>query len=196
MNISIEDIKKLREVTQISLAECKNALIEADGDFEKAIEILRKKGAIKARQKEARAVSAGIIEAYVHPGGRVGVLLELRCETDFVARNEQFKILAHDIAMQIAAMNPIWVKAEDIPPEVLQKEREIWEESLGLSGKPENIREKIIEGKKQSYYKEVCLLNQPFIKDESITIKELIDNAISKIGENIQVIRFARFEIT
>jgi elongation factor Ts len=196
MNISIEDIKKLREVTQISLAECKNALIEADGDFEKAIEILRKKGAIKARQKEARAVSAGIIEAYVHPGGRVGVLLELRCETDFVARNEQFKILAHDIAMQIAAMNPIWVKPEDIPPEVLQKEREIWEESLGLSGKPENIREKIIEGKKQSYYKEVCLLNQPFIKDESITIKELIDNAISKIGENIQVIRFARFEIT
>jgi elongation factor Ts len=196
MTVSIEDIKKLREATQVSMADCKAALEEAGGDFEKAVEILRKKGALKARAKEARAVGAGLVEAYIHPGGRVGVLLELRCETDFVARNEAFKTLAHDIAMQIAAMNPLWVRPEDIPADILAKERHIWEESMNLGGKPEPIRAKIIEGKLQSYYKEVCLLEQPFVKNEDLTISELITEAIAKLGENIQVARFARFEIS
>ncbi len=195
MAVSIDAIKRLREATQLSMADCKSALEEAEGDFEKAIEILRKKGALKSKAKEARKVGAGIVEAYIHPGGRVGVLLELRCETDFVARNEEFKNLAHDIAMQIAAMNPLWIKPEDIPEDVISKERHIWEESMGLEGKPEAIREKIIEGKLQSYYKEVCLLFQPFIKNEDLTIKELIDGVINKVGENIQVVRFSRFEI-
>lgn len=195
MAVPIDDIKRLREATQVSMAECKAALDEAGGDFDKAIEVLRKKGALKARAKEARSVGAGIVEAYVHPGGRVGVLLELRCETDFVARNEQFKALAHDIAMQIAAMNPLWVRPEDIPQDVLVKERHIWGESMGLEGKPEQIREKIIGGKLQSYYKEVCLMAQPFIKNEELTIKELVDGVIARIGENIQVGKFSRFEI-
>jgi elongation factor Ts len=196
MTVSIEDIKRLREATQVSMADCKAALEEAGGDFEKAVEILRKKGALKARAKEARAVGAGLVEAYVHPGGRVGVLLELRCETDFVARNEAFRALAHDIAMQIAAMNPLWVRPEDIPEEIRDKERHMWEESMGLEGKPVEIRAKIIEGKLQAYYKEVCLMSQPFIKNEDITIKELIDSVIAKVGENIQIARFARFEIS
>lgn len=195
MAVSIEDIKRLREATQVSMAECKAALEEAGGDFDSAIDILRKKGALKARAKETRAVGAGLVEAYVHPGGRVGVLLELRCETDFVARNEEFKRLAHDIAMQVAAMNPLWVRPEDIPQDVLAKERHMWEESMGLEGKPEHIRHKIIEGKLQSYYKEVCLMAQPFIKNEELTIKDLIDGVIAKIGENIRVGRFSRFEI-
>ena len=194
MAVPIDDIKRLREVTQVSMAECKAALEEAGGDFEKAIEVLRKKGALKARAKEVRVVGAGLVEAYVHPGGRVGVLLELRCETDFVARNDEFKALAHDIAMQVAAMNPLWVRSGDIPQDMLAKERHIWEESLGLEGKPAQIRDKIIEGKLQSYYKEVCLLHQPFIKHEELTIKELIDSVVARVGENIQVGKFSRFE--
>lgn len=196
MAVSIDDIKRLREATQVSMAECKSALEEADGGFEKAVEILRAKGALKARAKESRKVGAGLVEAYIHPGGRVGALVELRCETDFVARNEEFKSLAHDVAMQVAAMTPLVVRPEDIPIEVIAKERHIWEESMGLEGKPEQIREKIIEGKLQSYYKEICLLAQPFIKNEELTVGDLIDSVIARMGENIQVARFARFEVS
>lgn len=196
MAIAIDDIKRLREATQVSMAECKKALEEAGGDFEKAIEVLRKVGALKARAKESRAVGAGIVEGYLHPGGRIGVLLELRCETDFVARSEEFRALAHEIAMQVAAMNPLWVRPEDIPADILTKERQIWEASMGLEGKPAQIRDKIIAGKMQSYYQEVCLLAQSFVKNEEVTIKDLIDGAVAKLGENIQVARFSRFEIS
>jgi elongation factor Ts len=196
MAISIEDIKKLREATQAPMTECKIALEESGGDFDKAIEALRKKGALKARAKESRAVGSGIIEAYVHPGGRVGTLLELRCETDFVARNEEFRLLARDIAMQIAAMSPLWIKPEEIPADFIAKERRIWEESMQLDAKPSEIREKIISGKMQAYYKEVCLLSQQFIKNEEMTTQDRINSSIAKLGENIQVVQFSRFEIT
>lgn len=195
MAITIEDIKQLRDATQVSVAECKNALKESGGDFERAVEILRKRGTLKAQAKESRAVGSGIIEAYVHLGGRVGVLLEIRCETDFVARNEGFKALARDIAMQIAAMSPVCVKPEDIPTDIIARERRIWEESMGLQNKPSELREKIILGKEQSYYKEACLLQQSFIKNEDISVQQLIDEAIARLGENIQVARFSRFEI-
>jgi elongation factor Ts len=196
MAVPIELIKRLREATQVSLADCKSALEEAGGDFEKAVEVLRKRGTLKARAKESRKVGAGLVEAYVHPGGQVGVLLELRCETDFVARNQEFKNLAHEIAMQIAAMAPLYVKPADIPREVIEAETHIWQESLGLEGKPEAVRQKILEGKLKSYYQEVCLLEQPSIKDQNITVQEMIDRVIALTGENIQVARFARFTIT
>lgn len=195
MPVPIEAIKKLRDATQVSMAECKTALEEAGGDFDKAVEVLRKRGTLKARAKESRKVGAGIVESYVHPGGQVGVLLELRCETDFVARNDEFKNLAHEITMQIAAMAPLYVKPADIPAEVIESEKHIWQESMGLEGKPEAVREKILEGKLQSYYKEVCLLNQPTIKEQEVSVQEMIDRVVSRIGENIQVARFARFTI-
>lgn len=194
--ISIEDIKRLREATQVSMAECKAALLEAESDFDKAVEILRRRGALKAEAKKARQVGAGIIEAYVHPGGRVGAILELRAETDFVARNEEFRKLSHELCLQIAAMAPIWVRPEAVPEEIIAKEKKIWEEALGIGDKPVEIREKILAGKLQSYFKEVCLLKQPYVKDEALSVENVINNVIAKVGENIQVARFSRFEVS
>lgn len=194
MAINIEMIKDLRERTGAGVLDSKNALEEADGDIEKAMQLLRKKGLAIAAKKADREANEGLVEAYVHAGGKLGVLLELNCETDFVARTEDFQDLAHDLAMQVAATNPRYLTPEDIPPEVLEQKRQRQREELGEE-KPEEVIERIIEGKLRKYYQEVCLLEQPFIKDEGLTIRDLITGKIAKLGENIKVRRFARFEL-
>lgn len=189
-------IVQLREQTGAGIVECKNALDEGDGDILKAIEILRKKGEIKAAKKSAeRETKEGLIHAYVHANGKVGALVEISCETDFVARNEEFREMVHDIAMQVAATNPLYVKPEEISEEVIAKEKEMYLEELQGSGKPPAVLEKIIEGKLQKYYAETCLAKQPFVKDEDITIEELVNQKIAKIGEKIEIKRFVRFQI-
>jgi elongation factor Ts len=194
MAINIEMIKDLRERTGAGVLDCKNAIEEADGDIEKAMQLLRKKGLAIAAKKADREANEGLVEAYVHAGGKLGVLLELNCETDFVARTEDFQELAHDLAMQVAATDPLYLTPEDIPPEVLERERQREREQLGEE-KPEEVIERIMEGKLRKYYQEVCLLEQPFIKDEGLTIRDLITGKIAKLGENIKVRRFARFEL-
>ncbi|RKQ60577.1 elongation factor Ts [Thermovibrio guaymasensis] len=193
--ITTQMIKELREKTGAGIVDCKKALVEAGGDIEKAVEILRKKGAAKAAKKAERATAEGAVFSYIHGGGKVGVLVELNCETDFVARNETFKELGHEIAMQIAAMAPEYVSREDVPPEVVEKEKEVLKEQAMAEGKPEHIVEKIVEGRLAKFYSEKCLLEQPWIKDDSKTIKDLITDYITKLGENIKVRRFARFEV-
>ncbi len=192
--ISAKLVKELREKTNAGMMDCKKALEETGGDMEKAIEWLRQKGIASAEKKAGRVAAEGIIESYIHTGGRIGVLVEVNCETDFVARREDFHALAKDIAMQIAACpNVEYVKVSDIPEEVVAKEREIEMGREDLANKPENIREKIVEGRVQKRLSEMCLLSQPYIRDQSITVEELIKQYIAKIGENIQVRRFARF---
>ncbi len=195
MELSAELIKELRERTGISIMECKKALEESGGDIEKAIEILRKKGFARAKDKMDRETSEGVVYAYIHLDGKIGVLVEVNCETDFVARNEEFKELAKNIAMQIAAANPKYIVPEDIPPDVIEKEKEIIREQLKDSKKPPEIIEKIIQGKLGKFFEEVCLLEQPFIRDDKIKVREFIASYIAKFGENIRVRRFARFEI-
>ncbi|MCX7678276.1 MAG: translation elongation factor Ts [Spirochaetes bacterium] len=193
--ITSEMIKELREKTLAGMLDCKKALVECNGDMEKAIEYLRKKGLSAAAKKSERSAKEGIITSYIHNNNKVGVLLELNCETDFVARNAEFQELAKDIAMQIAAANPLYIRSEDVPTEVIEKEREIYREQMKDSGKPENVIEKIIDGKIKKFFTEVCLLEQEFIKDNKITINDLIKNKIATLGENITVGRFARFQI-
>ncbi len=193
--ITLELIKELRERTGAGVMDCKKALKEADGDIEKAIEILRKMGIAKAEKKLDREAKEGIIEAYIHPGAKLGVLIELNCETDFVAKNEEFKKLAKEIAMQIAAMSPIAVTREQVPEEIIEREKKIYEEQARESGKPEHIISKIIEGKLENFFKEKCLVEQSYIRDPSITVGDLIKQHISKFGENIVIRRFARFRI-
>lgn len=195
MVVDAKLVKTLREMTGAGMLECKAALEEANGDLELAVEILRKKGIAKAAKKAGRETKEGLIHSYIHAGGRIGVLLELNCETDFVARNELFKELANEIALQIAAMRPQYVKREDIPREIIEKEGEIAREAALAEGKPAHIAEKIAEGKLEKFYKEVCLYEQPYIKDDKKTIEEVIKEYIAKIGENIQVRRFCRFEL-
>ena len=173
--------------------DCKRALEEANGDMEKAIEILKKKGMAKAEKKATRVAKEGLIGSYVHMGGKIGVLVEVNCETDFVARTDEFKQLVKDIAMQIAAMRPLYVSPEEIPEEVLEREKAIYREQA--AGKPQHVVERIVEGKLKKFYEEVCLLEQPFIRDDSKKIKDLIKEAIAKLGENIKVSRFVRFEV-
>jgi elongation factor Ts len=192
---SIEEIKQLREETGISVSECKKALEVSEGNLEKAKEVLRKKGMELANKKSERNAGAGIIHSYVHPNNRVGVLIELRCETDFVAKSEDFKALAHEIALQIAAMKPLYLSAENIPEDVIEKEKKIYQEQLSDSEKPKEILSQIIEGKLKKYKEQNSLLSQLWIKDDSKTIKDLINEAISKIGENIVLNKFSRFEI-
>ena len=184
-------IKELRELTGSGMLEVKNALTEAGGDKEKALEILRKKGATKFGKKADRIANEGIVESYIHPGGRVGVLLELNCETDFVARTEDFKALAKDIALHIAATNPLYVSSQEVPMEVVEKEKEIYKEQL--KGKSEDMMAKILDGKITKYYEEACLLEQAFVKNTEIKIKDVLGQAVSKLGENVVVKRFARF---
>ena len=174
--------------------DCKNALVEATGDMEQAIVVLRKKGLASAQKKSARIAAEGMIGHYIHAGGKLGVLVEVNCETDFAARSDGFQLLVKDIAMHIAAQNPSYVRREDVPADVLEKEREIYKEQARASGKPANIVDKIAEGKLESYYEVVCLYDQKFVKDQNITVKDLIHNAVGTIGENIQVRRFARFK--
>lgn len=193
--ITIDQIKKLREETGVSILECKKALQTAQGNLERAKEILREWGKSFAEKKAKKEVGEGIIESYIHPGKKIGVLLELRCESDFVAKSEDFQKLAHELCLQIAAMNPLFLKPEDIPEEFLAGERKIWEDQFRNFGKPKKIIDGIIEGKLKKYKEEISLLSQPWIRDETRTIKDLIGDYIARLGENIIVKRFARYEL-
>lgn len=193
--MSIDQIKKLREETGISISECKEALDNAQGDLEKAKDFLKKKGREIAASKSMRQASQGIVESYIHANGKVGVLLELRCESDFVAKSNQFQELARELTMQIAAMAPLYVSEDNIPDEVVKKEKEIYQEQMKDSDKPAEIVDKIITGKLDKWYAEVTLLRQKWIKDDSKTIKNLIDDLVSQLGEKIEIGQFARFEI-
>ena len=192
---NIELIKQLREETGVSLGQCKKAIEESGGDLEKAREILRKWGEDLAGKKSSRSTNEGIIESYIHANGKIGVLVVLKCETDFVARNPEFKELAHNLALHIAAAAPEYLSEEDIPEEVIEKEKNLYREQFKNSGKPDEIIEKIIQGKLESFKKEKVLLNQPYIKDDSKTIRELLNQYISKLGENITIEKFVRLEI-
>jgi elongation factor Ts len=192
MNI-LDAVKDLRFKTSAGMMECKEALKESNGDVGKAIEILRKKGIAKAAKKTDRVAGQGIIESYVHTGDRMGVLLEINCETDFVARTDDFRKLSKDIAMQVAAAHPLYVDRSEVPEECLEKEREI--AMAQIKDKPKEVSEKIVQGKLEKYYSETCLLEQPYIKDPAIRVKDLLTQAIAKTGENIVLKRFARFEI-
>lgn len=188
-------IKELRDKTQAGMMDCKKALVETGGDMEKAVDYLRIKGLASADKKMGREVSEGVVASYIHSNNKLGVLVELKTVTDFVARNENFQELGRELAMQIAASNPLYVSVEDVPADVIEKEKIIYREQMKDSGKPENVIEKIVEGKLQKYYSEVCLLEQEFIKDGSIKIKDLIKEKISIFGENIEVGKFSRFQI-
>ena len=195
MEIAAKTVKELRDMTGAGMMDCKKALIESNGDVEKAVGILRRQGLSKAAQKADRSANEGLIYSYIHPGSKLGVLLEINCETDFVARTDDFQILAKDIAMQIAAANPLVIERGRLDPSLIEKEKEIYRTQALNEGKPEKVIEKIIEGRLSKYYQEVALLEQPFVKDEDIAIKDLLNNAISKLGENIVVKRFARFRM-
>jgi len=193
-NVSMEQIKELRQRSGAGINACKTALEETGGDIPKAIEFLQKKGLAKAaaKGKEARE---GIVHSYIHPGGRVGVIVEVNCNTDFVARTEDFKVFADDVAMQIAAMKPLYVDRQAVPADALASQREIFIEQARASGKPEKVLDKIVEGKVTKWYSEVCLLDQPFIRDDSKTVDQIRGGVISKTGENIVVNRFVRYEL-
>lgn len=193
--INAKLVKELREVSGAGMMDCKKALVECQGDIQKAMEYLREKGIAKAAKKTSREASEGLIEAYIHMNGKIGVLLELNCETDFVARNENFKELAYNIAMHIAASNPLFISPEDVPGDEVDKEKEILRKQYLNEGKPENVVDKIVEGRIKKYYSEICLLEQEYVKDSDKTVKDIITDAVSQIGENIQVSRFARFQI-
>lgn len=192
--ISAQVVKELREKTGAGMMDCKKALTEVDGDLEKAIDYLRKKGLASAGKKSGRVTAEGLVGSYIHFGGQIGVLVEVNCETDFVARNEEFKGLVQDLAKQVAACpNIVYVSVDEIPQDFVERERAIAIESDTLKGKPDNVKEKIVQGKIEKTLRELCLLDQPYIKDQSITVEELIKQVISKLGENIQVRRFSRF---
>jgi len=195
MDITAEKVKDLRERTGIGMMECKSALTESGGDMEKAIEILRKKGHARAQAKASREASQGVVGAYVHTNGRIGVLVEVNCESDFVARNAEFQELVKEIAMQICAAKPRYVSSDQIPADLLAAEKEIIKAQLGDMKKPPEIMEKIVTGKLGKFFEEVCLLDQPYIREDKIKVRDLVSQAVAKIGENIKVRRFARFEI-
>lgn len=188
-------IQELREITGLGMMDCKKALEQTDGDIEKAIEFLRKKGAALAAKRSDRQTAQGVIHAYIHPGSRIGVMLELNCETDFVARTDEFKNLANDICMHIAALKPLYLAPEDVDQKFLEHEREIAREQLANSGKPEKIIEQILNGKIQKLYDEICLLRQTFVKNDQKTITDILTDVMAKTGEKIQIKRFARYEI-
>jgi elongation factor Ts len=195
VNISAAQVKELREKTGAPMMDCKQALSEAKGDLEQAVVLLRKRGVSVAAKKAARVTSEGSVAQYIHAGGKIGVLVEVNCESDFVARTEDFKELAHDIAMHIAASDPKFVRKEDVTPEAYQREKDIYRAQAAATGKPPQVVEKIVEGKMSKFYEEVCLYEQPFIKDQTISISQLIASKIGKLGENISVRRFARFKV-
>jgi elongation factor Ts len=195
VNITAAQVKELRDKTNAPMMDCKNALTEAKGDIEAAIVVLRKKGVATAAKKATRATSEGSVSSYIHAGGKIGVLVEVNCESDFVARTDDFKQLVHDVAMHIAATDPRFVRKEDVTPEAFEKEKEIYRAQAAATGKPAPVIEKIVEGKMGKFYEEVCLLEQPFIKDQTVTVHQLIATVIGKLGENISVKRFARFKV-
>ena len=193
--ISAQDVKDLRERTGAGMMDCKKALTEADGDMEKAIDLLREKGLAAAAKKAGRIAAEGIVEAYIHGGGRLGVVVEVNCETDFVAKTDEFKAFCRDIAMQIAAASPEYVRREEGPEHVLERERHIARQQAINDGKPEKILDKIVEGRIEKFYKEVCLMEQVYIKDNDLTVDKYLTSKIAKIGENISIRRFARFVV-
>jgi elongation factor Ts len=195
MQIPAQLVKELRERTGAGFSDCRAALVEAAGDLEKAISILRKKGQAAAAKKAQREASEGLVGSYIHAGGKIGVLVEMNCESDFVARTEAFQQLSHDVAMHIAALDPRYVRREDVTAEMLEKERDIYKAQALATGKPENVVDKIVSGKMEKFYEENCLYEQHYIKDESVTIGEMITQAIAKLGENISIRRFARFKV-
>ena len=194
-NISVSQIKELRERTGSGMSDCKKALVECSGDIDQAIEFLRKKGLAKAAKKAGRIATEGLITSYIHSNGRIGVLLETNCETDFVARNEEFIEFTKDVSMQIAAMGAQYVRPEEVPAEVIENEKRIRMETAKESGKPEKMLEKIVDGQIKKWLKELCLLDQPFVKDDKKTIGDLQQALVAKIGENINIRRFVRFEL-
>ncbi len=195
IQIPAQLVKELRERTNAGFADCRAALVEAEGDIEKAISVLRKKGQAAAAKKAQREASEGLVGSYIHAGGKIGVLVEINCESDFVARTDEFQQLCHDIAMHIAALDPRYVRREEVTPEMLEKEREIYSAQAKATGKPEAVIAKIVNGKMEKFYEENCLYEQHYIKDESVTIGEMISQAVAKLGENMGIRRFVRFKV-
>ena len=195
MTVDPKIVMQLREMTGAGIVDSKKALDEANGDLAAAADILRKKGVAKAAGKSERTTAEGVVHAYIHANGKLGVMVEILCETDFVARTDQFQALAHDVAMHIAAANPLYLRPEDVPAAVVEKEKEMYAEEVAGSGKPAEIVEKIVSGKLERFYSETCLLRQPFVKDEDISVDELVKQTIAKIGENIQIGRFSRMAL-
>ena len=193
--ITAQLVKQLRERTGAGMMECKSALVEAKGDLPEAEVVLRKRGIASAGKKSARATKQGLIGTYIHHGGQLGVMVEVNCESDFVARTDDFKELVHDIAMHVAASDPKFIRREDVTPEAYEREKEIYRAQAKATGKPDNVVERIVEGKMGKFYEEVCLYEQPFIKDQTVNISQLIASKIGKLGENISVRRFARFKV-
>lgn len=195
MAITTEMVKELRAATGAGVLEAKKALEQHDGDFDKAVDMLREKGAARAAKRADRSAKEGIVELYAHPGNRVGVMVELNCETDFVARNEQFRDLAHNLALHIAAAAPLYLNTEDVPAEAIERETSVLKSQAMAEGKPEAIAEKVVAGRISKFYEEICLMEQPFVKDEKVKIKDMLTEAIRMTGENIVVRRFARYEL-
>ena len=195
MEITAEKVKELRERTGIGMMECKAALAESDCDLEKAIELLRKKGYARAEAKSSRAAKEGLVGSYIHMNGRIGVLIEVNCESDFVARNSEFQDLVKELGLQIAAAKPRWIASTDVPADIVAKEKEIILAQLGDMKKPPEIMEKIVQGKLGKFFEEVCLLDQPYIREDKIKVRDLLTQLVAKMGENIKIGRFARFEI-
>ncbi len=192
---TLEEIKKLRDETLASIAHCKEALEQAEGNFAEALKLIQKRGQAKAADKASRVAQAGIIDSYIHNGKQVGVLLDMRCETDFVARNDEFAKLAHDLCLQIAATSPQWISSQFVPREFLEQKKQEWKQEFIAQGKKGDVIEKALEGKVKTFYKETCLLEQPYIRDEQKTVRDAIDAAVGKLGENIKVNAFIRYAI-
>jgi elongation factor Ts len=193
--ITAAAVKELRDRTGAGFMDCKNALVEADGDVEKAVALLRERGLAAAAKKAGRDAREGLVSSYIHTGGRVGVLIEVNCETDFVARTDDFKRLSREVAMQVAALRPRWIAREDVPQDVIEGERKIYEEQARSTGKPENVLGKIVDGKLEAFYKETVLLDQTYIRDDKRTVGDLVDEVSAKVGEKVAIRRFARFQL-
>ena len=195
MEISATMVKQLREKTGAPMMDCKKALVESSGDLEQAISYLRQKNIVKVSKKVDRATTEGAIASYIHPGSKLGVMLELNCETDFVARSDAFKELSKNLTMHIAALNPLYINREEVSPKVIEKEREIYLTQAKNSGKPEKVWDKIVDGRMEKFYAEVCLMEQTYIKDDKLAIKDIINELIAKLGENISIKRFVRYQL-
>lgn len=195
MAITAEMVKELREKTGAGMMDCKKALSEVGGDIERAIDYLRQKGLSEAAKRTGRTASEGVIGSYIHPGGKIGVLVEVNCESDFVARTEEFQTLVKDLAMHVAASNPLYLRREDVPEEVIEREKSIYEAQAKEGGKPEKIVERIVQGKLEKFFQDVCLLEQPFIKEPDMSVSQLVSGVLAKLGENIVVRRFQRYQL-
>lgn len=195
MAVTIDQIKKLREQTGVSMMACKKALEDSNGDFDKAIEFLRKKGMAKAQARSEKTTGEGVIASYIHSNNKIGVLVHLACETDFVAKNDDFKEIARNLAMHIAASAPLYISPEEVPQELIDKEKEIWKDQLKSEGKPEKIWEQIMQGKENKFRDEISVLRQPYVKNPEISVEQMINDAVTKLGENIKLVKFVRYSI-